>query len=148
MKRLFCLLIFLALLLSLVSCEGEKSSLDGITELKYIGKISGNVYFSGAEEGSENYIDADLMAMLFFEDTPPKNFAVILSPSVDYPYEVMLVIPEDGEDVVSLADTLRRRLVLLTGDSEASPIVTAQFLAYSTRELDIDLRRTLEKIMA
>ena len=147
MKRFLCLSIFLALLLSIVSCERGKSSLDGITELKYIGKISGNVYFSGAEEGSENYIDADLMAMLFFEDTPPKNFAVILSPSVDYPYEVMLVIPEVGEDVVTLADTLRRRLVLLTGDSAAKPVVTAEFLAYSTVELDIDLRRTLEKIL-
>lgn len=147
MKRVLRFIIFFALAFSLVSCESGKSSLDALTELKYIGKISGNIYFSGADEGSEHYIDPDLMSMLFFEDTPPGNFAVILSPSVDYPYEVMLVIPEAGEDVVSLADTLRRRLVLLTGDSEASPIVTAQFLAYSTRELNIDLRRTLEKII-
>ena len=147
MKRFLCFVIFLSLLPLLFSCESEKSSLDAMLELKFMGKISGNVYFSGAAEGDDYYIDSDLMGLLFFEDIPPKNFAVILSPSVDYPYEVMLVVPEAEEDVVSLADMLRRRLVLLTGDSEARPIVTGEFIAYSTKELSIDLRRTLEKIM-
>ena len=118
-----------------------------MTELKYIAKISGNIYFSGAGEESEHYIDKDLSEMLFFEDDPPKNFAVILSPSIDRPYEIMLALPEHGEEILTLADTLRRRLVLLTGDSDAIPVVTAEFVVYSTKELDIDLRRTLEKIM-
>ena len=147
MKRFFCIIVFLAQLLALFSCESKKTSLDAILELKYIGKISGNVYFSGASEEEDGYIDSDLMKMLFFEETPPKNFALILSPSVDFPYEVMLVIPDASEDVISLADTLRRRLVLLTADSGASPIVTAEFIAYSTKELSLDLRDTLEKIM-
>ena len=147
MKRFLCLVLLFALALALASCEGARSSLEVMREVKFIGKISGNIYFSGACEGDDEYIDPDLMGMLFFEDTPPKNFAVILSPSVDYPYEVMLVIPDDGEDVVTLADTLRRRLVLLTDDGKARPIVTAEYLAYSTAELNIDLRQTLEKIM-
>ena len=140
-------MLLLTVIISLVSCGSARSSLDVITEVKMIGKISGNIYFSKAAEESDYYIDRDLMSMLFFEDTPPKNFAVILSPSIDYPNEVMLVIPEDGEDVIALADTLRRRLIILTGNSDASPIVTAEYLAYSTAELNIDLRRTLEKIM-
>ena len=147
MKRSLCFMLLLTVIISLVSCGSARSSLDVITEVKMIGKISGNIYFSKATEESDYYIDRDLMSMLFFEDTPPKNFAVILSPSIDYPNEVMLVIPEDGEDVIALADTLRRRLVLLTGDSDATPIVTAEYLAYSTAELNIDLRRTIEKIM-
>ena len=140
-------MLLLTVIISLVSCGSARSSLDVITEVKMIGKISGNIYFSKATEESDYYIDRDLMSMLFFEDIPPKNFAVILSPSIDYPNEVMLVIPEDGEDVIALADTLRRRLIILTGNSDASPIVTAEYLAYSTAELNIDLRRTLEKIM-
>ena len=140
-------MLFFTLFSTLVSCESAISSLEVLREVKFIGKISGNIYFSGAAEGDDEYIDSDLMSMLFFEDKPPKNFAVILSPSVDYPYEVMLVIPDEGEDVVTLADTLRRRLVLLTDDGKARPIVTAEYLAYSTAELNIDLRRTLEKIM-
>ena len=147
MKRSLCFMLLLTVIISLVSCGSARSSLDVITEVKIIGKISGNIYFSKASEESDYYIDRDLMSMLFFEDTPPKNFAVILSPSIDYPNEVMLVIPEDGEDVIALADTLRRRLIILTGNSDASPIVTAEYLAYSTAELNIDLRRTLEKIM-
>lgn len=147
MKRSLCFMLLLTIITSLISCGSARSSLDVITEVKMIGKISGNIYFSKAPEESDYYIDRDLMSMLFFEDTPPKNFAVILSPSIDYPHEVMLVIPEDGEDVIALADTLRRRLVLLTGDSDATPIVTAEYLAYSTAELNIDLRKSLEKIM-
>ncbi|MBQ7356271.1 MAG: hypothetical protein IJW66_02610 [Clostridia bacterium] len=147
MKRILCLFLFWVTLFFLVSCESQKTALDAILELKYIGKISGNIYYSGAIEGDEYYIDGDMRAMLFFEDTPPRHFALILSQSVDFPYEVMLIIPERDEDIIALSDLARRRLVLLTGDGEAEPIVTAEFIAYSTKELNIDLRRALEKII-
>jgi hypothetical protein len=147
MKRILLFLPSLLLFISLISCECAKTSLDAILELKYIAKIQGDVYFSGAAEEDEHYIDADMRRSLFPEDTPPKNFALILSPSVDYPYEIMLIIPSRGEDISALSDVARRRLLLLSGGVSSEPVVTGEFIAYSTRELDIDLRRTLMKII-
>ena len=147
MRKIACFTLVILLFASLFSCQSEVSALDVAMTLKYMGKISGNVYFSGAEEGSDHYIDSDMMKSLFSEDEPPENFAVILSSGIDLPYEIMIIIPQRGEDVIELADVAERRLVLLTGDGGAAPVVTGNFIAYSTVALDIDLEKTLRKII-
>jgi hypothetical protein len=148
MRKILCFVIIFALLFSLASCSEVPSSLEVMLDLKYIGKISGEVYSSLAAEGDEHYIDSDLENMLFFGERAPENYAVILSPFIDLPHEVLLIIPMQGEDEGALYDLARRRLALLLSSPDARPEMTGDFIAYSTLDIKLDLVDTVEKIIS
>ena len=86
--------------------------------------------------------------MLFFGERAPENYALILSPVIDRPCEVLLIIPMPGEDSDELYDKARRRLSLLLGTDDSKPEMTADFIAYSTFDMKIDLKDTVEKIIS
>ena len=147
MRKLWLIVLFVCVSVGFSSCGSTPSSLDAVLDLKYAHRISGRVYSSQSAEGGEYYIDDDMERMLFGTATAPKNYSLILSPNIDYPYELMLIIPEADEDASELSDLARLRLVLLSGDSSAEPAVTGEFIVYSTAELDFDIVKALRKII-
>ena len=141
MRKILCLVICLGLCLFAVSCA-EKSDtaeelLGGIMD--ELGNLPrGKIYYTGAEEGSDSYLSADMIDSLYGEDGAHalgyiKNVAVYLS-SFAEPCEISVFVCYSSSDALKIERMCRERADVLLAAMRESDICDPQLQSAVVRK--------------
>lgn len=118
MKR-FLALLLLGSLLVMSSCSRSACAEDILTAVCREYPLDATVYSSHKREGEDGFIDGEMLVTLYGTDEGlTGEFALVLYGKVDTVREIGVFITEKGDDIIGIAELLRRRIDFLSSASD------------------------------
>ena len=120
LKRILCLILFFALLISFVSCKEKKDALTLMEEFISQYSLSGVVYSPSFGEGEEGYVSDDFFITMYSESSESvSDFAVLLQGDLDSVGECGVFLCYSDYDAILVSSILHRRIDFLKSFSLA-----------------------------
>ncbi len=136
MKKTLSLILFVALLLSFVSCAATEDARDLLTQFVMAYGAEGIIYSTGIPEGEEGHLPDGLIEKIFvFSGKLPENFAIFLNSHADFGSECGVFVCSDVNELEVAREACLERISLLgRGGSNAFIKSCDNIIFYSTMQ--------------
>ncbi len=136
MKKALSLILFVAMLLSLCSCNRTDDARELLTQFVSAYGAEGIIYSTKIPEGEEGHLTGDLIEKIFvFSGKFPENFAIFLNSRADFGSECGVFVCTDVSELSVAREVCLERISLLgRGSANAFIKCCDNVVFYSTMQ--------------
>lgn len=136
MKKALSLILFVAMLLSLCSCNRTDDARELLTQFVEAYGAEGIIYSTKIPEGEAGHLTGDLIEKIFvFSGKFPENFAIFLNSHADFGSECGVFVCGDVSELSVAREACLERISLLGRGNENAFIKSSDnVLFYSTMQ--------------
>jgi len=144
MKKIFAVLISVAILISLVSCSEPRDVSVMMDEFLYLYGVDGTVYLSDSGEEDDGYITDELLSRIYMTDGEfPESFAIFLNTHPNFGAECGFFLARDTAESERVIDMCRERMSLLDPSGDRSFVASSGRIVFYSTMPDRELARRI-----